>query len=324
MSKNKIFVSGLMNIETTVKIRSFPINYYPIDYPFFGVNSAVSGVGINVGKALKKLDNYVCFTSLIGNDFEGEKVLKFLDKEKIDCRFVKRTLKQTPASVILYDDTGKRQIYCDLKDIQDTEYPIDEQELKNCMSECSIAVICNTNYNRKLLKFARNLGMPIATDVHVLSDINDGYNKEFMENADILFLSDEQINEDHEKFILKLKDKYINIDIIVLGRGSKGAMMYVRKENAITTVPAVNSGKIVNTVGAGDALFSGFINYFSKGYTPIESLDRAQIFASFKIGFNGASEGFINEEKVENIYSRRKNQIDLKSIQIKNNLNDKI
>lgn len=306
MSENRIFVSGLMNIETTVKVRAFPINYYPIDYPFFGVNSMVSGVGANVGKALKKLGNYVCFTSLIGNDFEGEKVLKFLDEEKIDCRLVKKILKQTPASVILYDDTGKRQIYCDLKDIQDTEYPMDEEELKNCMYECSIAVICNTNYNRKLLKVARNMGIPIATDVHVLSDINDSYNKEFMENADILFLSDEQINEDHEKFIYKLKDKYKNIDIIVLGRGSKGAMMYVRKENSVTTVPAVNLGKVVNTVGAGDALFSAFINYFSKGYSPIEALDRAQIFASFKIGFNGASEGFINEERVETIYNSRK------------------
>lgn len=53
MKTNKIFVSGLMNIETTVKIKSFPINYFPIDYPFFGVNSSVSGVGVNVGKALK-------------------------------------------------------------------------------------------------------------------------------------------------------------------------------------------------------------------------------------------------------------------------------
>ena len=40
----KILVSGLLNLETTAKIRGFPINYYPIDFDFFGVNSTLSGV----------------------------------------------------------------------------------------------------------------------------------------------------------------------------------------------------------------------------------------------------------------------------------------
>lgn len=35
-----ILVSGLINMETTVRVRQFPVNYYPIDYPFFGVNTA--------------------------------------------------------------------------------------------------------------------------------------------------------------------------------------------------------------------------------------------------------------------------------------------
>lgn len=50
----KILVSGLINTETTVKIKSFPIEYFPIDYPFFGVNTRVSGVAYNLVKALKK------------------------------------------------------------------------------------------------------------------------------------------------------------------------------------------------------------------------------------------------------------------------------
>lgn len=31
----KVFVSGLVNIESTLKIEGFPLPYYPIDYPFF-------------------------------------------------------------------------------------------------------------------------------------------------------------------------------------------------------------------------------------------------------------------------------------------------
>ena len=302
MKTNKIFVSGLMNIETTVKIKSFPINYFPIDYPFFGVNSSVSGVGVNVGKALKKLNNDVKFTSMIGNDFEGDNVIKCLEEENIDSGLVKRILKETPSSAILYDDEGKRQIYCDLKDIQTAEYPIDEK-IKNAIKECDIAIICNTNYNRNILKYVKSIKIPVATDVHVLNDIEDEYNKEFMENADILFLSDEQIEGDHEVFISKLKDRYRNLKIVVLGRGNKGAMMYTRNDDMIRVFPAVELGKVVNTVGAGDALFSAFVNYYSKGFTPIDAINRAQIFASYKIGFNGAANGFISEERVEELFN---------------------
>ena len=302
MKTNKIFVSGLMNIETTVKIKAFPINYFPIDYPFFGVNSSVSGVGVNVGKALKKLNNDVKFTSMIGNDFEGDNVIKCLEEENIDSGLVKRILKETPSSAILYDDEGKRQIYCDLKDIQSAEYPIDEK-IKNAIKECDIAIICNTNYNRNILKYVKSIKIPVATDVHVLNDIEDEYNKEFMENADILFLSDEQIEGDHEVFISKLKDRYRNLKIVVLGRGNKGAMMYTRNDDMIRVFPAVELGKVVNTVGAGDALFSAFVNYYSKGFTPIDAINRAQIFASYKIGFNGAANGFISEERVEELFN---------------------
>ena len=49
----KILVSGLINTETTVKIKQFPIEYFPIDYSFFGVNTRVSGVAYNLAKALK-------------------------------------------------------------------------------------------------------------------------------------------------------------------------------------------------------------------------------------------------------------------------------
>ena len=53
---NNILVSGLINIETTLKIDAFPIPYQPVRYPFFGINSTVSGVGFNVSKALTTLD----------------------------------------------------------------------------------------------------------------------------------------------------------------------------------------------------------------------------------------------------------------------------
>ena len=293
---SKILVSGLCNIETTLKVHKFPIEYYPIDYPFFGIKSNVSGVAYNIVKALKTLNDDVTLTSFIGDDFEGEYVLNELKNTNIGVNFIKKELKETPTSIVLYDNEGKRQIYCDLKDIQDKKY-----DLIDIANDKDILVLCNINFNRESIKNIKN--KIIATDVHVFNNIHDEYNKDFLENSNILFLSDEAIEINYEEFMMSIENLYHN-DIIVLGMGKNGSLMYVKEENKFYHVPAVDTGVIVNTVGAGDALFSGFIHYYAKGYSPIECLKRATLVASHKICFNGGAIGHPTEEKVDELYRK--------------------
>lgn len=293
---SKILVSGLVNTETTVKIKEFPIPYFPIDYPFFGVNTGVAGVAYNLSKALKSLGDQVRLISMTGSDFGGEYVRREIETIGIDAANMQQHLRQTPNSVILYDGEGKRQIYCDLKDIQDMSFDFQ----KEMYQDCDVIIACNTNFNRSLLKKAKAEGKLIATDVHVLSDIEDVYNMDFMQYADILFLSDEAIRMDAKEFLMEIEKRYEN-EIIVLGQGSQGALMYVKKEGKFYDFPVVKTGKVINTAGAGDALFSGFIHYYVKGIPAAEALKKAEIFASYKIGFDGAANGFADEQKIEEL-----------------------
>ncbi|MDE7108303.1 MAG: carbohydrate kinase family protein, partial [Clostridiales bacterium] len=64
----KYFVSGLVNVDTNLRIRSFPVAYYPIDYPFFGIDSSISGVGYNISMAAKTLGDEITLSTLIGKD----------------------------------------------------------------------------------------------------------------------------------------------------------------------------------------------------------------------------------------------------------------
>ena len=289
-----ILVSGLLNTETTVPVRGFPVHYYPIDYAFFGVNTAVSGVAFNISKALRTLGDQVRLISMTGSDFAGTCICEALRQLDIGTEHVQPILRQTPSSVVLYDPEGKRQIYCDLKDIQDTGYAFESGMLEGV----DLVAACNINFNRPLLRLAKKAGKRIATDVHVLSDVSDEYNREFMEYADILFLSDECIGEDYRDFVCRLAHTY-HPEIIVLGRGANGAAMYLRETDAITEMSAVSVGTVVNTVGAGDALFSAFLHYYAKGLTPLDALHRAQVFAAHKITVSGASNGFVAEHTVE-------------------------
>ncbi len=295
----KVIVSGLTNIETTVKVKQFPIPYFPIDYPFFGIKSDVSGVAYNVARALIELGNEVQLNSLIGNDEEGKRILSKLENDKMSIDFIHQELVETPVTVALYDEEGKRQIYCDLKEIQERKF--DSTNIEQAIADSDLLVLCNINFNRPILKHAKKLGKVIATDVHVLSDINDEYNKDFMEYADLLFLSDEKLPCDAKEFLWKLKETYSS-KIIVIGLGKKGALLYVRSEDKMYHLEAANVGEVVNTLGAGDALFSCFIHYYIKGYSAVDALIRAEIFAALKIRFNGASKGFCKEDMVEEYY----------------------
>lgn len=304
MMGKTILVSGLVNMETTVSIRQFPIPYYPIDYPFFGVNAAPSGVALNLTKALRTLGDDVRLLSMTGDDFAAAYIRDTLRACGVDASHVVPKLRQTPSSAVLYDGEGRRQVYSDLKDIQETAYSFAPEMLGGV----DLVAACNINFNRPLLAMAREAGLPIATDVHVLRDIEDGYNREFMEAADILFMSDEGVGEDYSGFVWELAHRY-DTRILVIGRGGRGAAIYLREEQCIYELPAAHVGPVVNTVGAGDALFSAFLHYTADGYEPVEALVRAELFASAKIAVSGAAQGFAAADEMERLYAQHAGQI---------------
>ena len=294
----KAAISGLINIESTLKIREFPIPYYPVDYPFFGIRSGVAGVAYNVAKALQTLGDEVSLYFMIGKDEEGRRILEKLQKDGIGTKNIRENLGETPVTIVLYDEQGRRQIYCDLKDIQ--EQRPEEGSFDRALADCDFAVLCNTNFNRAFLKRAKELGKPIATDVHVLEQLEDSYNRDFMEAADILFLSDERLPDSPEHFLFTVKERY-PAGVIVIGLGEKGALLYDRAAGKGYSLEAAGVEDVVNTLGAGDALFSGFLHFYGKGCPAVDALIRAELFAAEKIRHDGASEGFCREEVIEGL-----------------------
>jgi len=302
----KIFIAGLMNIETTVAIPGFPLEYYPGYFPFYGLYTAASGVGWNVTKALTTLGNQVEIASLIADDDNGVLVRKTLSDAGISDHLVLDQLDATAQSVILYAPDGRRQIHVDLKNIQDQEYPIDlvEKPIRNC----DLSVICNINFARPFLKLARDAGKWIATDVHAISDLDDDYNRDYMAHAQVLFLSDETLPDSPERVARDLMKRYQN-EIIVIGLGSKGALMAMRKDDFVGRFDPVYTRPVVNTIGAGDALFSSFLDGFLRTKDPYNALRRAMVFASYKIGEKGAAEGFLSREELDEWQKKVENQV---------------
>ena len=87
--------------------------------------------------------------------------------------------------------------------------------------------------------------------------------------------------------------------MVVIGLGERGALLAVRRDRAIQRFPAVYTRPVVNSIGAGDALFSAFLHGYIQSGDPYLSLRRAIIFASYKIGVASAAEGFLDERGLD-------------------------
>lgn len=298
----KILVSGLINIETTCPIKGFPLDYFPIDYPFNQVKSVISGVGYNLVNNLRKLGDNICFCSMVGKDLHGKLIIDELTEKELSTAHIQPILAATPQSVVLSAPDGRREIYCDLKDYQEATY--DFSTAVSAINDADLIIACNSNFNRPLLKLAKGLQKPIATDVHVLDDPYNAYNRDFLKNSDILFLSDEGLKDkDIKAFVWEIYSFYHN-KIIVVGCGEQGAILFEAETKNFTDFPAVHTRPVVATSGAGDTLFSTFLHFYVKSHDVHQSLFYATVAASYKIGETGSSNGFLNETDLRKIVSQ--------------------
>lgn len=283
-------ISGLLNIETTLKIERFPLGYFPVTYNFGGIGDTVSGVGYNVAKALHTLGNPVRLVGLLGRDPLSQLVAQTVQADGLDGRYLLPHLAQLPRSVILYESSGRRQIHLDLKEIQESRYP--EIEFTAALENCQLAILSTINFNRYLLPLASTAGLPIATDVQAIRDLHDEYNRDFMAAADILFQSHEQLPCSPEEWAEAIFATY-PARIVGIGMGGDGALLAVRGKG-MRRFAAMATRPIVSTIGAGDALFSAFLHSYIQQGDPWRAMSAAVAFASWKIGTRGAAEGFLN------------------------------
>jgi sugar/nucleoside kinase (ribokinase family) len=291
----RILVSGLINIETTLRVAGFPLAYNPVNYPFYGIDSSVSGVGYNVAKALTVLGNDVRFCSLIGGDWAGTQVRSALANDAISGRFVLDALAATAQSVILYDPDGRRQIHTDLKDVQEQRYP--ETHFDKALAGTDLAALCNINFSRPLLEQARKAGVPVATDVHAISDLDDSYNSDFMAAADVLFMSDDLLPVAPEEWAESVIGRY-RPRVLVIGLGAEGALLAVPDEDYMRRLPALRNVAVVSTIGAGDALFSSFLHGYIRTGDPHAALRAAIVFAGHKLRSASAAQGFLSASEL--------------------------
>jgi acarbose 7IV-phosphotransferase len=288
---SQIAVAGLLTLETSVQVSAFPLHYAPILYPFHGITQAYAGVGFNAAMALARLGHAVRLASLVGADDIGHGAWLACQRAGLETSHLACEDGQTSSqTVVLVDSSGQRQIHCDLKDLQNRQLPQAQMEL--LLAGAELAVLGNINFARPLLALARQQHVPVATDVHALEDFDDPYNRDFMDGATLLFLSHEKLPCTPAQAVQELRQRY-HPAIIVIGMGAQGALLSVLGEPPMH-VAAATPRRVINTVGAGDAMFCAFVDQWLRGAPALQALQRAVWFAGWKVGEHGATRGLLS------------------------------
>jgi ribokinase len=88
--------------------------------------------------------------------------------------------------------------------------------------------------------------------------------------------------------------------IQVVGMGAGGALLALRSQEP-QHVPAVTTRPVVNTIGAGDSLFSAFVHGWLETHDPQQALQLATVFASWKVGGNGGADGLLTRTELQRL-----------------------
>jgi sugar/nucleoside kinase (ribokinase family) len=216
-------VAGLVNLETTVPVEAFPLPHRAVLFTT-GVASTPSAVGWNVALALHTLGTEVVLLALLGDDPAGRVIREEAAAAGITTEF--RLSRDTPQSLVLYDPPGRRRAETDLKGLQEAVFPADR--FAATLASCELAVLCNVNWTRPLLPRARAAGVPIATDLHEACSLDNAYDADYLTQADLLFLSGEQLPVAPQAFAENIRRR-VAPDIMGIGLGARGALLTPRR-----------------------------------------------------------------------------------------------
>ncbi len=290
---------GSVNVETSLDVGDFPVQYQPFSDSLNKINQTVAGVAFNHSAALHALGNDVLLTAVIGQDPIGRHVLSQINTlPRVTC--LPTYVQRTSQTVVLHDRLGRRELFLDRADTDTSTLPHDAVQR---VSQCAITMFSNHRMCKMPIARARELGIAAVADVHAMKSLDNEHDRHFCENADVLFCSDALVHTNKEQWLSALAANF-DIPIVILGMGAAGSLMTTDQGLTIQLVPAYDMGPVRSTVGAGDALAAAFVDGLHRGIDPLTSLHRASVFAGHKVGTVGGSSGFLSDQELNDATER--------------------
>lgn len=265
--QQEVCIIGGTSVDTIIHLDRFPA---PKPQTVMANNSyrALGSTGAGKALTLKALGLNPTLHTALGPDPEADFVAHRLRALGISA-LIDHTDAPTEQHVNLMTPDGQRlSIFAQPPPSQ---VRITWGPLQSALQACDIAVVNILDYARPVLELVRRLGKPIWTDLHDY-DGHNPYHQAFLEAAEVIFLSSDNLPE-YRDFMQRAVAQ--GKRFVVCTHGAAGASLLDAEGNWIEQQP-FPVATLVDSNGAGDAFFSGFLYGYLNGY----SLERCMALAA--------------------------------------------
>ncbi len=228
------------------------------------------GCGGNTVLNVKSMGGNPYPVSVLGKDEAGNVVFNSFKKLNVDTEFIKfskkaRTNKKTR---ILAGGVHRAKQHMLRVDFENKMPSVSfGSKLKSLIEECDGVIISDYGYNtistktgNAIINFAKSLNKPVFVDSR--------YNLKRFKNATFITPNEEEAGEiigekiaENGKPLLLQLTKLVQLcscEGILLTRGSKGMVVYIRGNNFYTSIGIYGNDEPVDVSGAGDSVMSAF------------------------------------------------------------------
>lgn len=251
-----IFVIGGTTFDHIVRLENFP-KPIPQTIHEAAFYEATGSTGAGKALCLSKLNVPNVLYSVLGDDTFGEQIKNHLELENVNFIYDYDS-KGTERHINIMDsDGGRISIFI----TQSSEKPnISIDKIRTELEKSDIIVLNIISYCKEIIPLLPLNQKPIWTDLHDYDDGNE-YHEPFIEAADYIFLSSDNL-KDYKQTMIRLMKRVKKL--VVCTHGKKGATA-LTNEGEWVEEQAIPNFKLVDSNGAGDNFFSGFLYAFYHG-----------------------------------------------------------
>ncbi len=272
----------------------------------------------NAVSCAEKLGLKTALVSNLGDDENGQKCLRELEKKQIGTEFISiHQNHRTNYNFILWFESDRTI----LVKHENYEYHLPNLKKSKWIYLSSIGESAESYYQEISEYLDKNPETKLAFQPGTFQ-IKFGKEKfiNFYKRAELLAVNKNEaqkiLNADKSTEVkdLLLGLKELGPKIVIITDGENGAYLLSPEKEFLFAPVYPNKEKIIDRTGAGDAFTATFIAYLIKGKSLEEALIRAPINSRFVMTQIGAQEGLLDSNKIESLLETAPKEYALKKI----------
>jgi acarbose 7IV-phosphotransferase len=270
----KILILGGSSFDHIVYLKEFP-QPLPQTIHKAPFREACGSTGTGKALALTKLDVPNVLYTAYGNDYYGEKVERFLYNNEVKSVVVKDHA-GTQRHFNIMDAQGQRISMFITQSSETLSHDYDK--VAQLIDECDIIVLNIIPYCLQLLSLIKTSGKPVWTDLHDY-DGSNSYHQPFIEASQYIHLSADLLPNYKDVMQQFIKD---GKELVVCTHGKAGASLLLKTGEWIEQ-PAAKNMQIVDSNGAGDSFFCGFLYGWLTKQPPLRSMQYGAVCGALAV-----------------------------------------